>query len=185
MRRTSRRALLAGLMALPVAPLAGCTSGDATPPDPSRATGTAADADALLRGRVTAAEDALVARYDATIAAHPALAERLAPLRDQHLAHREAVTAEGPVADGGAAAPSPSPSGGPAGGGSGGSGGPATAVPTDRAAAVAALRRAEQEAARDRTEACTAAAGAGLARLLALVAASEASHQAALGGGTA
>ncbi|MGV9317027.1 hypothetical protein ACWDR0_33365 [Streptomyces sp. NPDC003691] len=113
--------------------------------------GTAA-ADAALRKRLAVSGGALRDRYDAVIAAHPALAGRLAPLRAASAAHTTAL------------------GGAPAAGGPGPS-----AVPPDPAAALTELAAAERRSSAALT---TALAGAGpeLARLLASVAAAGAAN---------
>ena len=62
--------------------LAACSSdgGEQTP-----------DADDAVRSDVSASEQRLLARYDATIAAFPALAGKLQPIRDQHAEHLAAM----------------------------------------------------------------------------------------------
>jgi hypothetical protein len=103
-----------------------------------------------VRADVAAQESAIIALYDAVIAAHPALATDLAAIRDEHAAHAEAM----------------------------GVAGPSTASPVvgTRAEALAALSDAEKQAIAQRTAACEAASGADLARVTALIAASEAGH---------
>lgn len=176
-----RRRLLLAAAALPLAAgsLAACTGdgGDAASTSPSP--GAPDDPDLALRRQVWADEAALLAAYDATLDAHPDLADRLAPLRAQHLAHRDATGVSGPSgANGGAAASG----GSSAGGGTATGGGSDAAVPSSRRAAVAALAALERKAAGARTDACGRAASGELARVLALVSASEASHAAALSG---
>lgn len=174
-----RRRLLLAAAALPLAAggLAACTGGgsDAAPSSPSP--GAPDDPDLALRQQVWADEAALLAAYDATLEAHPDLAGRLSPLRAQHLAHRDATGVTGPsgAASGGAAASG-------AGGASGSAGGSDAAVPSSRRAAVAALAALERKAAAARTDSCGRATSGELARVLALVSASEAAHAAALSG---
>ena len=132
----------------PVALLAACSSGGA-PDEPVPST-----AEPSLASAQAAAEQALIDEYEAVIAAHPGLAAALAPLRDQHMAHADAL-------------------------GGSPSAGTAIAAATERAA-VAALVTAERQAARERIGACVEAVEPGLARLLAFIAASEASHVPAL-----
>ena len=130
----------------------GCTS--TADPDSSSASGTdpapAPEADAAVRAGVAADEAALIALYDAVIAAHPDLAGDLTPLRDEHVAHAESM---------GALESAPVPAG----------------VGT-RAQALAAIREAEQRAVAERTASCEECTTADLARLTALIAASEAGH---------
>lgn len=106
---------------------------------------------------VAAAESGLIALYDATIAAFPVLATALTPLRDQHVDHRTAASGAAQSAD----APNPAP---------------APAVASTASGALRALRDAERQAARDRRASCLAASDPASVRMLALIAASEASH---------
>ncbi|GGX20047.1 lipoprotein [Streptomyces malachitofuscus] len=163
-----RRSLLA------VAPaallVAGCSAGS----DKSGTTGggrpSAAD-----RARARAARDsvALAARYDAVVAAHPKLAERLRPLRAEVLRHAEAFggTAKGSPSP--SSSPSPSPS--PSGSGAAAAAPSPPAVPAKEKDALAELAAAERELADRRSEALLDAPGE-LARLLASVAAAGAAH---------
>ncbi|MFI1718708.1 hypothetical protein [Streptomyces litmocidini] len=103
MTTTGRRALLVAGAAAGAAALAGCTSSPGgRPPRPSAAEREAervARAEAALRLRsVTAARD-LLERYDATLAAHPALAPRLTPLRRAVAAHAKALGEGGTQAE--------------------------------------------------------------------------------------
>ncbi|WNI18342.1 hypothetical protein [Actinacidiphila sp. ITFR-21] len=125
--------------------------------------------------RTGAARDSagLLARYDAALAAYPALAGRLAPLRAEVARH---VTAFG-----GKAVP-------PAVGGPGGATPTASASPALRAEnpsaadALGALAAAERELADRRARALLGVPGE-LARLLASVAAAGAGHVVLLGAG--
>ncbi|WP_308014137.1 hypothetical protein [Streptantibioticus parmotrematis] len=181
-RGPRRRAVLAGGVGLPLAALAtGCA--DAVPAQDPRAV---AAADAEDRGRVRAAGDcaALLARYDATIAAHPALAARLRPLRAQVAAHQQAFAPSGtgtpsPGAPSPAGTSSPARST-PASASPTASGTPA--VPSDQGTALKALADAEQRTAATRTTALRDASPA-LARLLASVAAAGTCHALLLRGG--
>jgi len=121
--------------------------------EPSPDASSTSDTDALTRSDVAAQEWMLVAMYDAAIAAQPSKVDELTSLRDQHIEHAQAL---------GSAAP-------------GGSASPVSAAP-DRAQLVAA----ELQASRDRVTACSRAAQPDLARLLALIGASEAGHAAFL-----
>jgi hypothetical protein len=112
--RVDRRSVLRLLSVAAVGVLAGCRSGKQrtapTSPGPSTAptgsrqpaptstpplTGSASpqptvsalSADQLLAAQVAAAEQALLAAYDAVAVAHPELAGRLAPFRADHAAH--------------------------------------------------------------------------------------------------
>ncbi|WP_083647546.1 ferritin-like domain-containing protein [Kitasatospora sp. CB01950] len=146
---TRRSFLTLGALAL----LCGCTSG------PDRARRPAAeDADRPLRLRQLAATDALLADYDAVLAANPGDADRLGNLRDDVVQHREALAQSLP-----ASSPAASPS----------AASPAARTVADLAAAelrTAGLRLAD-----------LAAASPALARTLASAAAAGAAHAAALG----
>ncbi len=148
----TRRAALALLAG---ATVAACSSGG----NSDEATATS-DPDAGIREQVAGQEWSLVALYDAVIAAQPALAGELAALRQQHVDHANAL--------GSASAPPASAS-------------PPT-VSSSPEAARATLLDAEAAAVRERTQACQAAVGTEPARLLALIAASEAGHAAYLRG---
>ncbi|TML31994.1 MAG: hypothetical protein E6G35_03160 [Actinobacteria bacterium] len=104
---------------------------------------------------------ALVDRYQATVAAYPDLAERLQPLLADHQAHVDALRR---------AMGTPSPTASPSAGGSA-----APGVADDPAAAVVALRAAEQAGQADASTACLAAA-AEHAALLGSIAACRATH---------
>lgn len=164
-RRTLLRWAGLGLVGFAAVPLAGCTQGPTPAPTGSGSSGPTDDsspsaADNALRERVAAEESALLSRYEATMAAHPALAAQLRPLAEQHRDHHRAMLGS----DG--ATPTDAP----------------PAIPADPAAAVADLAAAERSAAEARTSACLEAQVTDTARLLALIAASEASHAEALGG---
>ncbi|MBT2369734.1 hypothetical protein J7E88_31815 [Streptomyces sp. ISL-10] len=159
---TTRRGALLATGAAAAAVVTGCTGG-ASGQRP--AAGKAADparAEKALRRRLAARSQALLDEYDAVIARHPALADRLSPLRTDVAAHVPALA-------GATAVPaSPSPSGaapkmadGPA--------------PDDPAAALKALAAAERRTADEHTAALLKAEPE-LARLLASVAAAGAVH---------
>jgi hypothetical protein len=138
----------------------GCTgaSGDSEE-------GTSGSQSVTRKARALAARDSvgLLGRYDAVIAAHPAVAERLGPLRAEVVRHAE--TFGGTVTRGGtgtAASPSPSASGAPA-------------APTTEKAALAELAAAERALSDRRLTALVDLPGE-LARLLASVAAAGAAH---------
>jgi hypothetical protein len=180
-----RRTLLAS--AAGAALLTGCSAG----PEET-AKGTKATPSVTEQARARAARDSsgLLARYDAALAVHPALATRLAPLRAEIVRH---VAAFGGV---GTASPSPTPTADGTGTGTGGpsasaptaqfaaptgaSAPPATAVPsaaapvTEREALVG-LAAAERTLA-DRRAAELLEVPGELARLLASVAAAGAAH---------
>ncbi|MFJ3339093.1 hypothetical protein [Streptomyces sp. NPDC086766] len=176
-----RRSLLAS--AAGAALLVGCSAGsDASGDGPSPAD----------RARARAARDsqALVERYDAVIAAHPALAARLRPLRAEVAAHRDvfggAATAS-PAAEESRAVAGSRPSAGataPGGDGASSSAAPsasvpgatgAPSVPGDAKEALAQLAAAERSLADRRARALLRVPGE-LARLLASVAAAGAAH---------
>ncbi|MER7718182.1 hypothetical protein ABTX99_14740 [Streptomyces flaveolus] len=152
-----RRSLLAS--AAGAALLAGCSGGSDsdTAPAPS--------ADERARARAARDSEVLAARYDAVIAAHPGLAARLRPLRDEVVRHAEAF--------GGArtASPTASPSGTARAAGPGDGSG----VPVTEKDALAGLAAAERELADRRAGALLEAPGES-ARLLASVAAAGAAH---------
>ncbi|MCK7625609.1 hypothetical protein MUU72_21325 [Streptomyces sp. RS10V-4] len=157
MALTRRTTLLAGAALGGAALLAGCAD-DSAGPAPESAEQSAA----AQRTRARAARDsrALLARYDATLAAHPGLGARLRPLRTEVARHAEAFTAPAPSA-------SPSPGRAPA---------PvAPRVPAGEQAARTALADAERTLADARTTALRTAPPE-LARLLASVAAAGAAH---------
>ena len=104
---------------------------------------------------------ALVDRYQATAAAYPDLAERLQPLLADHQAHVDALRR---------AMGTPSPTASPSADGSA-----APGVADDPAAAVVALRAAEQAGQADASTACLAA-GVEHAALLGSIAACRATH---------
>ncbi|MEU6601484.1 hypothetical protein [Streptomyces flaveolus] len=143
-----RRTLLAS--AAGGALLAGCSAGPESGADGPSAT---------QRARARAARDSrgLLARYDAVLAAHPGLAERLRPLRAQVAAHAAAF-ADGTTGTASATA-----------------GASTAAVPATEKDAVAGLAAAERALADQRAKDLLEAPGE-LARLLASVAAAGAAH---------
>ncbi|GAA4656507.1 lipoprotein [Streptomyces chumphonensis] len=163
----SRRSLLrtgaAGLTGLgavgALALTTGCSGGDRAERERR-----AAERGARLRRAAAADSAVLLRRYDATSAAHPDLAARLAPLRADVLRHAEAF------GDGRRGGPDASPP-------------PGAEVPKERAAALAELAGAERRTARERMRAL-ADAPPELARLLASVAASGEVHAFLLGEAT-
>ncbi|MFB6825573.1 hypothetical protein ACFCXA_28775 [Streptomyces virginiae] len=161
--RPSRRSLLAGAAGVAgAALLTGCSDGGAS------------DADVTIplerRMREGAVRDStrLLERYDATTAAHPALAARLAPLRAAVAAHAAALS----LTPSAAASPSPSRSGGTGAAAPAASGEP---VPPKPEEALSALADAERGLSESRTIDLAGAPGE-LARLLASVAACGAVH---------
>ncbi|MFE4251039.1 hypothetical protein ACFRU3_16385 [Streptomyces sp. NPDC056910] len=151
-----RRSLLASVTG--AALLTGCS--DAEDPASDGARG-ARGASATQRIKARAARDSgdLLDRYEAALAAHPALAARLGPLRDEVARH--ATTFGAPARP--AAPASPSPSASP------------SASPASEKDTVSALAKAERDLA-DRRAAALVEAPAELARLLASVAAAGAGH---------
>ncbi|MGC0329182.1 hypothetical protein RKD23_002172 [Streptomyces sp. SAI-170] len=129
--------------------LVGCTSDGE---DRDSATGGSPAVGERVRVRAAADSADLVERYDAVLAAHPALAERVRPLREETARH---VTAFGGVRR----SPRPSST-------------PAPVTPED---ALAGLAAAERGLADRRAEALLGVPGE-LARLLASVAAAGAAH---------
>ncbi|WP_432139359.1 MULTISPECIES: hypothetical protein [unclassified Streptomyces] len=193
-----RRSLLAS--AAGAALLAGCSpgsDGSASGESPTRP--SAAD-----QARARAARDSagLVERYDAVLAAHPALTGRLAPLRAEVVRHVEAFggevkapraplspsspspsrSASAPAASAPAgagpsgSAPAPSGASAPAPGASRSRGsGSSASVPVDPKAALAGLAEAERALSDARITALLDLPGES-ARLLASVAAAGAAH---------
>lgn len=157
-RLTRREGLLALALLAPAGLIASCTG--STEPPPGSATASALPAD--LAAEVAAEEAALIARYDAVLAAGPGLGEEttalLALIRDQHVQHLDALGGTGTAVPATAGASSPA----------------------TQDAAITDLIAAEREAARSRIRACVAADDADLARLLTFIGASEASHVPAL-----
>jgi hypothetical protein len=172
--RPTRRLVLLGAAA---ASLAACTGDDPTP-SPTAGAPDRTDPDALLRAEVTSAERDLLARYQATVAAHPALAAQLAPFSARHRRHLDAVETSGPVATPAPTSPGTGPPGTP-------SAAPTPiappAVPADPGQALTALRGAERAAADARVADCLRSEDPELAQLLAAVAACEAAHDVVLG----
>ncbi|MEU0028183.1 hypothetical protein [Streptomyces sp. NPDC006335] len=152
-----RRSLLASVAG--GALLVGCSDGTGSGEE-----GTAGSPAVVERVRVQAARDSrgLVGRYDAVLAAHPTLAERVGPLRAEAVRHVEAfgesVAASSSPSASGSASPSPS----------------ATAPATEKDA-LAQLAAAERALADRRAKALLEVPGE-LARLLASVAAAGAAH---------
>ncbi|MET7735475.1 hypothetical protein ABZT02_29525 [Streptomyces sp. NPDC005402] len=153
-----RRSLLASVAG--GALLVGCSDGTGSSEE-----GTAGSPSVVERARSRAARDSrgIVERYDAVLAAHPTLAERVGPLRAEAVRHvrafGEAVTAASPGASG-SATPAPSPS---------------ATVPATEKDALAQLAAAERTLADRRAKELLDVPGE-LARLLASVAAAGAAH---------
>ncbi|MEV8021642.1 hypothetical protein AB0O76_35990 [Streptomyces sp. NPDC086554] len=158
-----RRSLLTGAAgAAGAVLLSGCS--DSTSSTSTEDADERASAAGRLRARAARDSGELLGRYDAVLAAHPALAGRLDPLRAEVKRHQAAF------AEGQPASPSPSASApsapAPA---------PSPSAPGDEKAAVRDLAKAERELAGQRASALLDAP-AELARLLASVAAAGAAH---------
>jgi hypothetical protein len=165
----TRRAVLAAAAGLPLLAVSGCkgVGALATPPRP------APDV-AVLRSAI-AAEEVMIARYDAVMTRSASLAARLRPLRAEHRLHLAQLRSRLIVPPASAAAASPSPSPSPTGQPPAGPGG----VAAGSAAAISYLQAAEHAAAVTLLRQL-AAVSPSLAQLMASVAASEATHVTAL-----
>ncbi|MGX4689510.1 hypothetical protein [Streptomyces sp. JNUCC 63] len=164
-----RRSLLASVAG--AALLVGCSTDSS---DSGGSVGGPSRPSAAERVRARAARDSqeLARRYDAVIAAHPALAERLRPLRAQVAAHAEAFGGTAKPSSGASAATT-APEGSRAPAGADASRSPA--APADEKDALASLAAAERSLSDRHTAALLRAPGE-LARLLASVAAAGAAH---------
>jgi len=157
-----RRSLLAGAAGAGAALLTGCSSSDSS----SGTTGGSTAAAERARARAALDSERLAQRYGAVLAVHPALAERLSPLRAEVVRHAEAfgagkgASASASSSAGASEAPSP---------------GPSAEVPAVEKDALAELAAAERTLADRRTKALLDVPGE-LARLLASVAAAGAVH---------
>ncbi len=151
-----RRSLIVSVASAAV--LVGCSTG-------SDSAGSGGSTSVSARARARAARDSrgLLGQYDAVLTAHPALAERLRPLRAEVAAHAVAFE-EGAASPTATASPSATASASPS-----------PAVPADERSALAALATAERSLADQRATALLDAPGE-LARLLAAVAAAGAGH---------
>ncbi|GGJ61725.1 hypothetical protein [Streptomyces brasiliensis] len=160
LRGPRRRSLLAS--AAGAALLAGCSSGGKDGADADGGTDSGPSLTEKARARAQRDSRGLVEQYDAVIAAHPTLAERLGPLRAEAVRHADAF------GDGAGATPSASSSVvAPAA--------PPPAVPATEKDALAGLATAERALADRRAKALLDVPGE-LARLLASVAAAGAAH---------
>jgi hypothetical protein len=137
----------------------GCSSGA----DDSETTGGSESAAEHARARAATDSQTLLQRYDAVLAAHPTLADRLNPLRAEVVRH---ATAFGGGTSGSTATASPSASASPS---------PSDPVPATASDALAGLAAAERALADRRAKALLDLPGE-LARLLASVAAAGAAH---------
>ncbi|WP_405950943.1 hypothetical protein OG588_36440 [Streptomyces prunicolor] len=149
-----RRSLLTS--AAGAALLVGCSTGA----DDSGTTGGSESAAEHARARAATDSETLLQRYDAVLAAHPTLADRLDPLRAEVVRHTAAFGGNSSTPSATATA-SPSAS--------------ATAVPATPSDALADLATAERALADRRAKALLELPGE-LARLLASVAAAGAAH---------
>ncbi|MEV8551068.1 hypothetical protein AB0L04_14730 [Streptomyces glaucescens] len=157
-----RRTLLAS--AAGAALLSGCTAGS----EDSGGRGAGPSAADRVRARAASDSGRLAERYDAVLAAHPGLAERLAPLRTEVVRHRQAFGGGVKPSAPGSPPASPSASAAPPVSA-------APAVPGDEKAALTELAAAERALADRRAKALMDVPGE-LARLLASVAAAGAAH---------
>lgn len=173
-----RRTLFAS--AAGVALLSGCSAG---PEDPDGGRGGSPAAADRARARAARDSERLAGRYDAVLAAHPGLAETLAPLRAEVVRHRKAF-AEGtapsaspsPASSSSSSSSSPSPPSSSSPSPSASASASASAsVPGDEKSALAELAAAERTLADRRAKALMDVPGE-LARLLASVAAAGAAH---------
>ncbi|MGI5194489.1 hypothetical protein ACQEVY_12785 [Streptomyces sp. CA-288835] len=163
-----RRSLLASAAGAGAALLTGCSASDSS----SETTKEAASAADRARARAARDSEGLAARYEAVLAAHPALASRLTPLRAEVVRHAKAFGG-GKRAS---ATPSASASSSPAASSPAASASaPAASVPAREEDALAELASAERALADRRTKALEEVPGE-LARLLASVAAAGAVH---------
>ncbi|MGR4884190.1 hypothetical protein ACIPUC_32925 [Streptomyces sp. LARHCF249] len=164
--RPSRRSLLTGAAgAAGAALLTGCSDTGSTGMD------IGIPLERRMREAAVRESTRLLERYDATAAAHPALAARLAPLRAAVAAHAAALALT--PSDAGSPSASASPSGG-----TGAAAAPAPSaepVPPKPADALTALADAERGLSEARTIDLAGAPGE-LARMLASVAACGAVH---------
>ena len=151
-----RRSLIVSVASAAV--LTGCSSGS-----DSAKSGGSTSASARARARAARDSRGLLRQYDAVLAVHPTLAERLRPLRAEVAAHAAAFE-EGTASPTATGSPSAtmSPSASPT-------------VPVDEKSALASLATAERSLADQRAKALLAVPGE-LARLLAGVAAAGAGH---------
>jgi hypothetical protein len=160
----------------PAATSAPPASTPTTTPTPSLQP-TPPSADQLLAGRVATAEAALLAAYDAAAAAHPELADRLAPFRADHAAHLSGLVP-------GANPSSTTPSSPAAFGSTVPSGAASASAPLSSPPASTAILRQladlERSAAAARVNDVVTTSGS-LARLIASIGGCEAAHAALLG----
>jgi hypothetical protein len=158
-RRRSLLAAAAGAVAL-----AGCSAPDSA----TDTTGGSPSAGDRARARAAADSETLAARYAAVIAAHPALAERLRPLRAEVVRHAKAFDTGRRTSASASASGSATASASPSASAS-------ASVPATEKGALADLATAERTLADRRAKALLEVPGE-LARLLASVAAAGAAH---------
>ncbi|MFF7476141.1 hypothetical protein [Streptomyces sp. NPDC008092] len=158
-----RRSLMVSVASAAV--LTGCSSGS-----DSAGNGGNGSTSPSARARARAARDSrgLLRQYDAVLAVHPALAERLRPLRAEVAAHAAAFE-EGTASPTATGSPSRTATGSPS------SAAASPTVPADEKSALASLAAAERSLADQRAKALLDVPGE-LARLLAGVAAAGAGH---------
>jgi hypothetical protein len=160
-----RRTLLASAAGAVL--LVGCSTGSE---DSDGGTGGSPSVVERARARAAGESTDLIERYDAVMAVHPALAERLAPLRAEAVRHAEAFGGVRKASPSGSPTASASPpSSSPP------SASPSAAVPADEKDALAELAAAERSLADRRAKALLDLPGEP-ARLLASVAAAGAAH---------
>ena len=162
-----RRSLLASAAGAGAALLTGCSASDSS----SETTKEAASAADRAHARAARDSEGLAARYEAVLAAHPALASRLSPLRAEVVRHAEAFGGGKRASATPSLSASPSASSSPAASASA----PAASVPAREEDALAELASAERALADRRTKTLEEVPGE-LARLLASVAAAGAVH---------
>jgi hypothetical protein len=179
---TRRDVIRLGLVAAAGAALAGCTRGSDGTPGPT-APGGPEDPDRALRAEIGAQETALSGLYASAVEVLPAAqAASVTRLGERHEAYRQAIDPDGLATQSpngtasatGSTSGSPSPSASPA---------PTAARPSTPAAAIEALRKAEQRAASTRITQSVRAVDAELARLIVLAGAGAAGAAEVLAGG--
>jgi hypothetical protein len=190
----SRRRALAGLAGVPVALALGACTSPAPQPEPSDTASTtgagspstppAAPPDPDAPALEATARDAmaLLAAYEATIAAHPTLGAVLASYAADHDTHLDALAERVTLPT--SAATTSSPTGSATAAPTSGQPGPSSTalpVPADPAAARAAIVQAEQVTGESARDAARKARNGEVARLLASIGASRAVHALLLG----
>ena len=163
--------LLAVPAAAGLAALTSCTSPGEAPQPLAPQPPAPVHPDVALRAAAVAREQTLIRAYDAALLAAPGLGDRLLALRAEHLTHLTSLGSTTP----GSTPPGSTP---PAGLKPGNP--PPVAAPDLADAQLVGLRTAERAAGAGHTAALRTAS-AGLAVVLATLAASEASHEVALG----